>query len=87
VKLTGTFPAETSLAVLMGDSYWSLGRVALGNIEIFWLWQLAVLTLGLSSIQRFSINRAAASTAILFVLKALVLIGITATSRQFLGVG
>jgi hypothetical protein len=86
VKLTGTFPAETSLAVLMGDSYWSLGRVALGNIEIFWLWQLVVLTLGLSTIQKLSTQQAAVSTVVLFVLRALVLIGITAVSRQFLGV-
>ncbi|MCK4546413.1 MAG: YIP1 family protein [Candidatus Eisenbacteria sp.] len=86
VRLTGTFPVETSLGVLAGGSYWSLSRVALGNLEIFWLWQLVVLTLGLSVMQGFSVGKAAVSTVVLFVIRTLVLVGITAATRGFLGV-
>jgi hypothetical protein len=86
VKLTGTFPVETSLGVLAGDSYWSLARVALGNFEIFWIWQLVVLTIALGVVQGLSTAKAAVSTGVLFLLRLVVLVGITAATRGFLGV-
>jgi len=86
VKLTGTFPVETSLGVLSGESYWSLGRVALSNLEIFWVWQLVVLGLGLSVIEGLSGSKVIVASVILFLLRLGVLVGITAATRGFLGV-
>ncbi len=86
VKLTGTFPVETSLGVLAGDSYWSLTRVALSNFEIFWVWQLAFLTLGLAVVEGFSMGKAVFTTVVLFLLRLAVLLGITAATRGILGI-
>lgn len=85
-KLSGTFPVETSLAVLSGESYWSLSRVALGNLEIFWVWQLVFLTIGVGIAQGFSTGRAAVSTVTLFLLRGVILMGVTAIMHGFLGV-
>jgi|GEM_PF-1190487 len=87
VKLTGTYPVETSLAVLSGESYWSLGRVALQSVEIFWIWQLVFLTIGMSVVQGFTMGRAAVAVAVLFLVRGGVLVGVTALTRGFLGVG
>jgi hypothetical protein len=86
VKLTGTFPVETSLGVLAGGSYWSLTRIALSSFEIFWIWQLVFLMIGMSVTEGFSTAKGVASAIILFVLRMGVLVGITAATRGFFGV-
>ncbi len=86
VKLTGTFPVETSLGVLAGGSYWSLTRIALSSFEIFWIWQLVFVMIGMSVMEGFSTGKAVASTIILFLIRMGVLVGITAATRGFFGV-